>query len=131
MGKMANSATGGILDIMQGIATITSFLIAGRSIGLGFEEIFKVECPHCRGVGKVTCTKCRGSGTLSIKPAQKGPNLLTYNRRFEDVYKCPVCSLHTIPYGDLGLPIPAKAFSKRESITDTLKNAIRNRPSPS
>lgn len=126
---MADQALNGILDIMRGISTIASVYVVGQTVFTCIEELFKLECDRCNGVGKVTCVKCRGTKTLCKRPAQKIPNLRVFNRRNEDLRECFSCGPTTI-YDNFG-PI-GEDFDNNEAdrIKDTIRNAICNKPSP-
>merc|ERR1712050_630284 len=92
---MVNFTIGGILDIMRGISTVASSWIIGSAVVRGMEDIFRLECDRCNGVGKVTCTKCNGTKTLARRPAQKVPNMQIFNRRDEDLQECYLCGRTT------------------------------------
>jgi len=119
----------GLLDIMRGISTIASVLIVGRALSNGMEELFRLERDRCNGVGKVICSKCDGTKTLARRPAQKVPNLETFNRRQEDLYTCFVCGVTTL-HDNFGPSCEEEDMNEAERIRDTIRNAIHNNQTP-
>jgi hypothetical protein len=124
---MSDSALNGILDIMRGISTIASVSVVGRTVFSCIEDLFKLECNQCNGMGKVTCTKCRGTKTLSKRPAQKLPNLQVFNRRNEDLRECFLCGYTTVY--DFGL-VEEDDQNEADRIKNTIRGAICNKAIP-
>merc|ERR1711964_92931 len=118
----------GLLEIMRGIVTIASFVIVGRTVGFGIDNMFKVECGYCTGLGKVVCVKCRGTAAISKRPVQKAPNILVFNRRLGDAYECFVCGPPT-QYGNLGFSKEGDCMEV-DRRKDLIQNAICNQPLP-
>lgn len=126
---MGDSAVNGLLDIMRGISTIASLFIVGRTIGYSADELFKAPCYRCNGVGKVICSKCQGTKTLAKRPAQKLPNLQTFNRRQEDLMECFVCGPTTL-YDNFGPLGEEEDMNEMDRIKDTLRNSVCNKATP-
>lgn len=125
---MTNSAINGLLDITRGITTIVSAIITCHTIKNGFDELFKTECDRCNGMGKIVCQKCNGTNILVKRPAQKIPNLQTFNRRQEDLFDCFVCGKTTS--FDNNLFNQDENYNDTERIREIVRNAIRNKPVP-
>jgi len=124
---MNQSILNGLLDIIRGIVSIASLTVVGKTVGFGLDEVFKIECDRCNGMGKVLCLKCRGTNTLCRRPAQNLPNLGTYNRRYEDVYQCFSCG-PTTPYENLGLLGEEQDIYEAETIRESIRCSIRGKP---
>lgn len=124
---MGDSVLYGLLDIIRGMTTIASVLMVGKTVGMGLEELFKIECKYCIGTGKVVCVKCRGTNTLCRRPAQTTPNLKVINRRYEDVYGCFVCG-PTTPYENLGLLGEDEDINEMERIKESIRYSLRGKP---
>jgi hypothetical protein len=120
---MSESLVGGILDIVRGIVTIASFGVVSRAVGLGFDEIFRVGCSRCNGMGKIICPTCNGTNTLSKRPAQSIPHIGILNRRYEDIYECFVCG-PTTAYENLGLLGEDEDMYEADRIKETIRNAV-------
>jgi len=126
---MNDSALNGILDIMRGLSTIASVSIVGRTVFNSIEEIFRLECDLCNGMGKVTCEKCHGTKTLAKRAAQKIPNLQIFNRRNEDLRECFLCGSTTI-HDNFGPLTDDEDLNEADRIKNSIRNAFCNKATP-
>jgi hypothetical protein len=124
---MSEAVLSGLLDIIRGIVTITSLTIIGKTISFGLEDIFKIDCDRCCGMGKILCTNCRGTNTLYRRPAQIVPNLETFNRRYEHTYQCFICG-PTTPYENLGLLGEDQDIHESDRIKEAIRCSLRKKP---